>query len=112
MFEPNALILLGPGIRQRLGEIGDREIRRRSAIDDRRNDAGRNEGKRCQLADVPFALGFTLCNFGEGGNSTDPDVVSSYVLSRFREPRDEVVGLIGRAADEAERLVEKLGSAS
>lgn len=42
--------------------------------------------------------------------STDPEVVSSYVLSRFREPREEVVALIGRAADEAERLVEKLGS--
>ena len=44
-------------------------------------------------------------------DSTDPEVVSSYVLSRFREPRDEVAALIGRAADEAERLVEKLGSA-
>jgi PTH1 family peptidyl-tRNA hydrolase len=43
-------------------------------------------------------------------DSTDPEVVSSYVLSRFREPRDEVTALIGRAADEAERLVEKLGS--
>jgi peptidyl-tRNA hydrolase, PTH1 family len=42
--------------------------------------------------------------------SSDPEVVSSYVLSRFREPRDEVAALIGRAADEAERLVEKLGS--
>ncbi len=44
-------------------------------------------------------------------DSTDPEVVSSYVLSRFREPRDEVAELIGRAADEAERLVEELGSA-
>ena len=43
-------------------------------------------------------------------DSTDPEVVSAYVLSRFREPRDEVAALIGRAADEAERLVEKLGS--
>jgi peptidyl-tRNA hydrolase, PTH1 family len=43
-------------------------------------------------------------------DSTDPDVVSSYVLGRFREPRDEVAGLVGRAADEAERLVERLGS--
>jgi hypothetical protein len=32
------------------------------------------------------------------------------VLSRFREPRAEVEALIGRAADEAERLVEQLGS--
>jgi len=43
-------------------------------------------------------------------DSTDPEVVSSYVLGRFREPRDEVAELIGRAADEAERLVERLGS--
>jgi peptidyl-tRNA hydrolase, PTH1 family len=43
-------------------------------------------------------------------DSTDPEVVASYVLSRFREPRAEVEALIGRAADEAERLVEQLGS--
>ncbi|HEX8959526.1 MAG TPA: aminoacyl-tRNA hydrolase [Solirubrobacterales bacterium] len=41
-------------------------------------------------------------------DSTDPDVVASYVLSRFREPREEVAALVGRAADEAERLVEQL----
>ena len=43
-------------------------------------------------------------------DSTDPDVVASYVLGRFREPRAEVEALIDRAADEAERLVEQLGS--
>jgi PTH1 family peptidyl-tRNA hydrolase len=43
-------------------------------------------------------------------DSTDPDVVSAYVLGRFREPRAEVEALVGRAADEAERLVERLGS--
>jgi PTH1 family peptidyl-tRNA hydrolase len=43
-------------------------------------------------------------------DSTDPEVVSSYVLGRFREPRDEVAALVGRAAEEAERLVERLGS--
>ena len=43
-------------------------------------------------------------------DSTDPEVVSSYVLWRFREPRDEVAALVARAAEEAERLVEKLGS--
>ncbi len=43
-------------------------------------------------------------------DSTDPEVVASYVLSRFREPRAEVEALIGAAADEAEALVEKLGS--
>jgi hypothetical protein len=38
-------------IGQRLGEAGDREIRRRCAIDDRRNDARRQEGavKEAQL---------------------------------------------------------------
>jgi PTH1 family peptidyl-tRNA hydrolase len=41
--------------------------------------------------------------------STDPEVVSSYVLSGFREPDDEVRELFGRAADEADRLVRELG---
>jgi PTH1 family peptidyl-tRNA hydrolase len=43
-------------------------------------------------------------------DSTDPEIVSAYVLGRFREPRAEVEALVGRAADEAERLVEQLGS--
>ena len=43
-------------------------------------------------------------------DSTDPEIVSSYVLGKFREPRDEVAALVGGAAGEAERLVEKLGS--
>jgi PTH1 family peptidyl-tRNA hydrolase len=43
-------------------------------------------------------------------DSTDPEVVSSYVLSRFREPRPEVEDLISAGADEAERLLERLGS--
>jgi PTH1 family peptidyl-tRNA hydrolase len=38
-------------------------------------------------------------------DTTDPEVVSAYVLGRFREPRDEVEALIDRAADEAERVV-------
>jgi PTH1 family peptidyl-tRNA hydrolase len=41
-------------------------------------------------------------------DSSDPEVVSSYVLSRFREPRDEVDALIEAAAAEAERLVERI----
>lgn len=41
-------------------------------------------------------------------DSTDPEIVSSYVLSRFREPREEVEMLIGSAADEVERLVEEI----
>jgi PTH1 family peptidyl-tRNA hydrolase len=43
--------------------------------------------------------------------STDPDVVSAYVLSRFAEPDDVVRALIARAADEAERLVRELAEA-
>jgi PTH1 family peptidyl-tRNA hydrolase len=43
-------------------------------------------------------------------DSTDPEIVASYVLSRFREPRAEVEALVGRAADEAERLVERIAS--
>lgn len=45
-------------------------------------------------------------------DSTDPEIVSAYVLGRFRESRDEVAALIASAADEAERLVEQLGSAA
>jgi peptidyl-tRNA hydrolase, PTH1 family len=41
-------------------------------------------------------------------NTTDPEIVSSYVLSRFREPREEVELLIQSAADEVERLVEEM----
>ena len=37
--------------------------------------------------------------------STDPELVSKYVLGRFREPREEVQALVERAADELERLV-------
>jgi PTH1 family peptidyl-tRNA hydrolase len=45
-------------------------------------------------------------------DSTDPEIVAAYVLGRFREPREEVADLVERAAEETERLVEKLGSAS
>jgi PTH1 family peptidyl-tRNA hydrolase len=41
-------------------------------------------------------------------DSTDPEIVASHVLSRFREPRQEVEELVARAAGEAERLVEEL----
>jgi peptidyl-tRNA hydrolase, PTH1 family len=43
-------------------------------------------------------------------DSTDPDIVAGYVLSRFREPQAEVEALVGRAAEETERLVERIGS--
>jgi PTH1 family peptidyl-tRNA hydrolase len=42
-------------------------------------------------------------------DSTDPEVVAPYVLSRFHEPREEVAALIERAADETEKLVAELG---
>ena len=45
-------------------------------------------------------------------DSTDPEVVSSHVLSRFREPDEEVRALIAAAADEAERVVERLTGAT
>jgi len=41
-------------------------------------------------------------------DSTDPEIVASYVLGRFREPREEVAALVGRAADETETLVAQL----
>ncbi len=43
-------------------------------------------------------------------DSTDPEIVSAYVLGRFREPKAAVEGLIADAAGETERLVERLGS--
>lgn len=42
--------------------------------------------------------------------TTDPEIVSGYVLGRFREGRGEVSDLIERAADETERLVERLAA--
>lgn len=41
-------------------------------------------------------------------DSTDPEIVASYVLGRFREPRDQVASLIESAADETETLVAQL----
>ncbi len=38
-------------------------------------------------------------------DSTDPEIVSAHVLSRFREPDSDVRDLIARAADEVERLL-------
>jgi PTH1 family peptidyl-tRNA hydrolase len=41
-------------------------------------------------------------------DSTDPDVVARYVLSRFAEDDDEVLELIQRAAHGTERLVREI----
>jgi PTH1 family peptidyl-tRNA hydrolase len=43
-------------------------------------------------------------------DSTDPDVVARYVLSRFEEPDGEVVELIERAAEHTERLVQEIAT--
>ncbi len=43
-------------------------------------------------------------------DSTEPEIVASYVLARFDQPREEVAALIARAADEAERLVERIAA--
>lgn len=57
--------------------------------------------------------GFWRVRVGVGRpDSTDPEVVSAHVLSRFREPRDDVAALIDRAADEAERLVGRIAAES
>ncbi len=51
-------------------------------------------------------VGFVRVRAGVGRPpSTDPDRVAAYVLSRFREPREDVAALIERAADAAEQLV-------
>ena len=41
-------------------------------------------------------------------DSTDPEIVSRYVLSRFAEPPDEVRKLISSAAGEVDRLVDEI----
>jgi peptidyl-tRNA hydrolase, PTH1 family len=38
-------------------------------------------------------------------DSSDPEIVSAYVLGKWRQPRAEVADLIARAGDEVERLV-------
>jgi peptidyl-tRNA hydrolase, PTH1 family len=67
------------------------------------------------LKSVRRALGspeFARVRIGVGRPpTTDPDEVAAYVLSRFREPREEVQQLVERAADAAERLVVELTEA-
>jgi PTH1 family peptidyl-tRNA hydrolase len=41
-------------------------------------------------------------------DSTDPEIVSAYVLGRFNEPAEQVSELIANAADETERLIEQI----
>lgn len=50
--------------------------------------------------------GFPRVRVGVGRpDSTDPDIVASYVLARFDEPKGDVAALVDRARDEAERIV-------
>ena len=43
-------------------------------------------------------------------DSTDPEIVSAYVLGRFSEAEDEVASLIAAAADETERLIDRISA--
>ena len=43
-------------------------------------------------------------------DSSDPEVVAAYVLSRFDQPKQEVAEMIARSADEAESLLERIAS--
>jgi PTH1 family peptidyl-tRNA hydrolase len=43
-------------------------------------------------------------------DSTDPEVVSAYVLGRFAEPDQRVRELIGDAADETERVIREIAA--
>ena len=45
-------------------------------------------------------------------DSSDPEIVSAYVLGRFREPPEQVQALIARSCDEVERLVREAALAS
>jgi hypothetical protein len=70
-----------------LSEAGDGEIRWRGAINDGRDDARRKEGEGRQQANVTFALAFPLGNLGEGGNSTEPNVLDPSPVSRRARER-------------------------
>jgi peptidyl-tRNA hydrolase, PTH1 family len=45
-------------------------------------------------------------------DSTDPEIVSAYVLSRFAEPDEQVQTLVAAAAEETERLIQQIAGAS
>ena len=49
---------------------------------------------------------FTRVRVGVGRpDSTDPEIVSAYVLGRFREGEEQVTELVERACEEVERIV-------
>jgi peptidyl-tRNA hydrolase, PTH1 family len=43
-------------------------------------------------------------------DSTDPEIVSAWVLGKFREPPAEVSALVDDSARETERLIERLSA--
>ncbi len=43
-------------------------------------------------------------------DSTDPEIVAAYVLGAWRQGREEVADLVGRAADEVERMLRPAAS--
>jgi peptidyl-tRNA hydrolase, PTH1 family len=50
--------------------------------------------------------GFWRVRVGVGRpDSSDPEIVSAYVLGAFREPAEQVAALVARACEEVERLV-------
>ena len=50
--------------------------------------------------------GFARVRIGVGRpDSTDPDIVASHVLGKWRQPRDEVAALVDAARDAAEAIV-------
>jgi PTH1 family peptidyl-tRNA hydrolase len=66
--------------------------------------AGHNGLK--SLKDALGSADFARIRVGVGRPpTTDPDRVAAYVLSRFREPREEVRLLVERAADVAEHTI-------
>jgi PTH1 family peptidyl-tRNA hydrolase len=72
--------------------------------------AGHNGLK--SLRDSLGSADFARVRVGVGRpDTTDPDRVAAYVLSRFREPRDEVTDLVERAAAAAESFIDSVADA-
>ena len=72
--------------------------------------AGHNGLK--SLKDSLGSADFARVRAGVGRpDTTDPDRVAAYVLSRFRESPDEVADLVQRAADAAERFIDSQADA-
>lgn len=72
--------------------------------------AGHNGLK--SLKDSLGSADFARVRVGVGRpDTTDPDLVAAYVLSRFRESREDVAELIERAADAAERFIDSVADA-